>query len=158
MSDEPSTFRAKREHMLLRLLIRLTRQMSVETVVRMQKRGIHGMQPAYPRLLGNLDTEGTRIGGLARRMGTTRQAVAQLATEIEKAGFVERVPDPDDGRGVIVRFTKKGRTGLSCAIEVMTEIESEYAEILGGKGLDKLKTLMAEILDQTDTQGTFGMD
>ena len=158
MSEEPSTFRAKREHMLLRLLIRLTRQMSVETVIRMQKRGIHGMQPAYPRLLGNLDTEGTRIGGLARRMGTTRQAVAQLATEIEKAGFVERVPDPLDGRGVIVRFTKKGRAGLSCAIEVMTEIEAEYAGILGDDGLEQLKSLMAGILDQTDTQGTFGLD
>ena len=59
---------------------------------------------------------------------------------------------------MIVRFTKKGRAGLSCAIEVMTEIEAEYAGILGGKGLEKLKTLMADILDQTDAQGTFGLD
>ena len=100
MIDESSTFRTKRENLLLRLLVRLTRQMTVETVTRMQKRGVHGMQPGYVRLLGNLDTEGTRIGGLSRKMGTTRQAVTQLATEIEKAGFVERLPDPDDGRRV----------------------------------------------------------
>ena len=158
MTDEPSSFRAKRENMLLRLLVRLTRQMTIETVTRMQKRGVHGMQPGYVRLLGNLDTEGTRIGGLSRKMGTTRQAVTQLATEIEKAGFVERLPDPDDGRGVIVRFTKKGRAGLQCAVEVMTEIEAEYAGLLGAGGLAQLKSLMATILEQTDTQGTFGLD
>ncbi len=66
--------------------------------------------------------------------------------------------DPLHGRGVIVRFTKKGRAGLSCAIEVMTEIEVEYAGILGEDGLEQLKSLMAGILDQTDTQGTFGLD
>jgi DNA-binding MarR family transcriptional regulator len=158
MTDEPSVFRAKREQILLRLLIRLTRHMTVETVTRMQQRGIAGMQPAYPRLLGNLDTEGTRIGGLARRMGTTRQAVAQLAKEIETAGFVERVADPKDGRGVIVRFTRKGRAGLACAIEVMTEIESEYAGIIGADGLRQLKSLMAGVLEVTDRPGTFGLD
>ena len=47
---------------------------------------------------------------------------------------------------------------MSCAIEVMTEIEAEYAGILGTDGPEQLKPLMAGILDQTDTQGTFGLD
>jgi DNA-binding MarR family transcriptional regulator len=158
MTEDPNEFRAKREHMLLRLLVRLTRQMTVETVARMQKRGIAGMQPGYVRLLGNLDTEGTRVGGLARKMGTTRQAVAQLAAEIAKAGFVERIPDPQDGRGVIVRFTKKGRNALQTAIEVMVEIEAEYITLIGGAKLAELKRLLAGILDQTDRQGAFGPD
>ncbi|MBI2719702.1 MAG: MarR family transcriptional regulator [Rhizobiales bacterium] len=158
MTDETVAFRAKREQMLLRLLVRLFRRMSDETVLRMRKRGIAGMMPAYPRLLGNLDTGGTRIGALARKMGTTRQAVAQLAAEIERAGFVERVPDPEDGRGVIVRFTKKGRAGLACAIEVMIEIEAEYATIIDAKGLSELKRLMAAILDVTDQEGRFGLN
>jgi DNA-binding MarR family transcriptional regulator len=158
MTEETTAFRARREHMLLRLLVRLTRQMTVETVTRMQARGIAGMQPGYVRLLGNLDTEGTRIGGLARKMGTTRQAVAQLAAEIEKAGFVERKPDPDDGRGVIVRFTKKGRAALQTAVEVMTGIEAEYAGLIGVDGLAQLKSLMGGILDSTDKTGVFGID
>ncbi len=158
MSDQTTEFREKREHLLLRLLVRLTRQMSMDTVARMQKRGVQGMQPTYVRLLGNLDTEGTRVGGLARRMGTTRQAVTQLAKEIEKAGFVERLSDPLDGRGVIVCFTRKGRRTLGIAVEVMTEIDTQYAALLPAGGLETLKTLMASILDQTDVQGTFGLD
>jgi len=158
MTDDTSALRSKREHMLLRLLLRITQRMSVETVRRMNARGIADMQPAFPRLLGNLDSEGTRIGALSRKMGTTRQAVAQLAKEIEKAGFVERVPDPLDGRGVIVRFTPMGRAGLACAIEVMLEIEADYSGIIGKKGLGQVKSLLAAILDVTDRQGILGMD
>jgi len=79
-------FRARREQVLLRLLLRITRVMNGETVARMQAKGFAKMQPAFPYLLGNLDTGGTRIGALARRMGTSRQAVSQLSKEIEAAG------------------------------------------------------------------------
>ena len=158
MPSDAQTFRAHREQMLLRQLVRITRLMMDETVARMQKRGIKGMMAAYPRLLGNLDTEGTRIGALARKMGTTRQAVAQLATEIERAGFVERIADPDDGRGVIVRFTKKGRAGLATAIEVMTEIEGEYVQLIGAGGLTAIKSNLGAILDAYDSEGQFGLD
>ena len=158
MPSDAQTFRAHREQMLLRQLVRITRLMMDETVARMQKRGIKGMMAAYPRLLGNLDTEGTRIGALARKMGTTRQAVAQLATEIERAGFVERIADPDDGRGVIVRFTKKGRAGLATAIEVMTEIEGEYVQLIGAGGLTAIKSNLGAILDAYDAEGQFGLD
>ncbi|OHV89481.1 MarR family winged helix-turn-helix transcriptional regulator [Mesorhizobium sp. ORS 3428] len=158
MNEIESEFRARRERILLRQLVRLFRLMNDETVARMQARGFQGMQPSYPRLLGNLDTEGTRISGLARRMGITRQAVAQLVREIEAAGFVERRPDPEDGRGVIVAFTPKGREGLATAVEVMAEIEAEYAEAIGQSGLEELKGYLKTILDRFDRQGGFGMD
>lgn len=155
--SEPD-FRAKREQVLLRLLLRITRAMTVETVARMQARGVVGMQPGYPRLLGNLDTDGTRLSALARRMGVTRQAVAQLVAEIEKAGFVTRTPDPDDGRGVIVSFTPTGRATLAIAVEVMTAIEADYGKVISASGMTDLKGMLKAILDQTDPTTAFGMD
>jgi DNA-binding MarR family transcriptional regulator len=158
MNDHESEFRARREQILLRQVVRLFRLMNDETVARMQARGVAGMQPSYPRLLGNLDTNGTRLNALSRRMGVTRQAVAQLAKEIEAAGFVERRPDPDDGRGVIVAFTGKGRATLAIAVEVMGEIEQEYAGVIGVAGLDDVKSRLKAILDRFDRPGEFGMD
>jgi DNA-binding MarR family transcriptional regulator len=159
MSDsDASAFRARREQILLRQLLRLFRHMNDLTVERMRARGIGGMQPSYPRLLGNLDTEGTRIAALARKMGTTRQAVAQLTREIEAAGFVERVADPDDRRGIIVRFTGKGRAALNVAVAVMAEIEQDYARIIGADGLAELKRLLGQLLDEIDRRGAFGLD
>src|SRR5262245_48303138 len=117
--------------MYLRMLARMYRAMNEEVISRMNQRGHTAMNPAYTRLLGNLDTDGTRMSALTRRMGTSRQATSQLLQEIENAGYVERVPDPDDKRGVIVRFTARGRKGLATAIENMQAIESEYSAILG---------------------------
>jgi hypothetical protein len=74
-----ASFRARREQVLLRLFLRITRVMTLETVERVRALGITQMQPSFPWLLGNLDTEGTRIGALARRMGTSRQAASQLS-------------------------------------------------------------------------------
>ncbi|MCX7888121.1 MAG: MarR family transcriptional regulator [Rhodobacteraceae bacterium] len=132
--------------------------MTDETVARMQARGITGMMPAYPRLLGNLDTEGTRLGALARKMGVTRQAVAQLAQEVERAGFVTRKPDPEDGRGVIVAFTAEGRRALSVAIETIAAIEADFAAVIGDDALVRLKADMAAILAARDARGGFGLD
>lgn len=158
MNDREAAFRARREKILLRQLLRLTRLMSDETVARMRARGIEGMQLSYPRLLGNLDTEGTRLNALARRMGVTRQAVAQLAKEIEAAGFVERRPDPADGRGVIVAFTPRGRQTLALAVEVMAEIEGEYAGAAGVSGFEDMHRTLKAILDRFDRSGEFGLD
>lgn len=158
MVENSEEFRERRENILLRQLVRITRLMMDDTVARMQARGFDGMMPAYPRLLGNLDTDGTRIGALARKMGTTRQAAAQLAADIEKAGFVVRNPDPDDGRGVIVRFTPKGRAALANAVEVMDEIEADYAGIIGPDRLAATKASLREILARLDMAGKFGID
>jgi DNA-binding MarR family transcriptional regulator len=158
MTGDARSLRARREQILLRMLLRITRHMTVETVSRVQARGFAGMQPAYPRLLGNLDTEGTRIGALARRMGTTRQAAAQLAGEVERAGFVVRRADPHDGRGVVVRFTAKGHAALASAIAVMAEIEAEYAATIGKAALRRLKSELAALLAEIDDAGALGPD
>ena len=132
--------------------------MSGETVRRMQARGVSDMQPSFPRLLGNLDTDGTRLGALARRMGTSRQAASQLLQQIEAKGFVLRDADPDDKRGVIVRFTPRGRRALAMAIESMMEIEEEYEKILGNKGFENLKKLLGRLLAKVDVGGELGLD
>ncbi len=157
MAKNATDLREFREHLLLRMIFRLSRAMNDETIRRMQLRG-HDMQLTFARFLGNLDTEGTRIGALAQRMGTTRQAASQLLVEIERAGFVERRPDPEDKRGVIVCFTARGRKGLSDSIECMLEIEAEYAEAIGDAPFRKLKELMSALVPKIDPRGGFGLD
>ena len=158
MPESTEKFRAQREANLLRLLVRIFRHMNDETVARMRLRGVTEMQPAYPRLLGNLDTEGTRISALARKMGTTRQATGQLSKEIERAGFVTRREDPEDGRGVIIAFTPKGLAALRIAVEVIADVEKDYAELIGARKLRELKALIGQLLSKVDQQGVFGLD
>ena len=99
--------------------------------------------------------QGITITTLAERTGTSRQAVSQLAHAIERAGLVERVPNPDDGRSVVIRHTEAGRRILLDAIEVMEEIEAEYAGAIGPRRLAELKRLLTALLAKIDPRGNW---
>lgn len=50
-----------------------------------------------------------RLGVLARAIGTTDPTASRAIDVLERAGLVDRRPDPTDGRGVIVASTAQGR-------------------------------------------------
>ena len=158
MTFDAAAVRATREHLLLRLLFRATHAMNADMAERIRARGFPDFQPSFTALLAHVDTEGTRIGTIATRMGTSRQAASQLLMTIEARGYVERIPDPNDRRAVIARHTPAGRRILLAAIEVMLSIEDEYRAILGEDGLVRLKRLLKRLLAETDPRGGLGAE
>jgi DNA-binding MarR family transcriptional regulator len=156
MKFDVPTVRARREQMLLRLLFRATHQMNAEMTRGIRARGYDGFQPSFTALLAHIDTEGTTISDLARRTGTSRQAVSQLVQSIEDAGLVARHANPADGRSVVVRHTEAGRQILLDALDVMAAIEEDYAATLGDDDLAALKSLLARLLVQIDPGGGLG--
>lgn len=142
--------RSHRETVFLRLLIRVSQVETIELVERLHARG-HGLvQRAHIAVLGNIHTEGTRLTELARRLGVTRQAASQMVQQIEQKGFLERRPDPEDARAVLVRHTAAGRALLLDALTLMDEIETGYAELVGTKTMDQMKRALRKIADSVD--------
>lgn len=148
--------RAHRETVLLRILIRTAQIETNELVRRLHDLGHEAVQPSHIGLLGNIDTEGTRIARLADRLGVTRQAASQMVTELERRGWVERSPDPADGRAVLVRHTAKGRTMLLDALEQMDDIERGYAATIGSKKMRLVKESLIAIAEAADPDSALG--
>jgi DNA-binding MarR family transcriptional regulator len=146
----PDQLRAHREGVLLRLLIRTTQAETDEVVGTLRERGYADLTPTWVMLLANVDTEGTRLVTLSARTGTSRQAVSQLVNEIAARGYLERTPDPDDGRAVLVRHTAAGRRMLADALEVMADLERRYTEIIGESRMRQLKRTLAMLADAVD--------
>jgi DNA-binding MarR family transcriptional regulator len=142
-----------REQTLYRLLIRAARTETNEMAGRIRRRGYPDLMGSYPVLLANLDTEGTSITNLAAKAGVTRQAASQLIREIEARGYLERRPDPSDGRAVIVSRTPRGGQLLRDALEVVSELEAEYAEVLGRRRFDAMRKSLSILLDHIDPGG-----
>lgn len=157
-SDDVERLRTRREQLLLRKLLRVYKFLNEHTIRKLNERGHTDLRPAFTALLGQLDSEGTRLGALAARMGVSRQAVSQLLVPIEAAGFVTRVSDPKDQRGVIVRFTPKGRRTLADAVEVMADIDGELARALGEREVAKLKQLLDRLIAHGDPKGDFAFE
>ncbi|HEX2128139.1 MAG TPA: MarR family transcriptional regulator [Solirubrobacterales bacterium] len=108
-------------------------------------RGHPEVRPPHGDVFQFLDQEGTRVSTLAERAQITKQSMAELVAHLEKHGYVERVPDPDDGRAKLVRTTRRGEEIYAIAREVIAEIEMEWTEILGKKKLAELRRILERL-------------
>jgi DNA-binding MarR family transcriptional regulator len=145
-----------RDSKLYRPLARTLRVYNRRLIEELHARGFTDFSPAFPQMLSNLDTRGTRIGVLAARAGVTRQAAGQLLREIERAGYVQRRAAPDDARATIVQFTARGRELLSTVFELVSQIEADFSEILGAREFERMREGLSRLAEAIDPSGGFG--
>jgi DNA-binding MarR family transcriptional regulator len=93
--------------------------------------GYSEINPGHHIVLRNLGENGARPSELAAAAGVTRQAITKVVDDLERRGVVRREPDPDDGRGVIVRYTDRGLEGLAVARRTMEALEGDFADRIG---------------------------
>jgi len=153
---DPAALRAYRNSKLYRSLTRTLRVYNRRLVAGLQARGFEDFSPAFPALLSNLDTGGTRIGILARRAGVTRQAAGQLLREIERCGYVERRISPDDARATMICFTGRGKRLLATVLELVEQIEDDFATALKPGDFEGVRTGLLRIADRIDPGGRLG--
>jgi DNA-binding MarR family transcriptional regulator len=83
-------------------------------------------------VFGFIDLEhGSRLTDLALSAGLTKQAVGEAVSELERLGYVSRVPDPGDGRAKIIKLTDRGMDAVIKGRRIFSEIEREWAEQIG---------------------------
>ncbi|MTJ61214.1 MarR family transcriptional regulator [Nocardia seriolae] len=111
------------------------------------------------RLLTDAD-EPMRLGELATRLDVEAPHISRQIQRLEKAGYIERVPDPDDRRAQLARPTASGRRAVEAIREVM---RGWMAEALADWNTEDLKTLAVlnhrmvdDFLDHAEVIGDFG--
>jgi DNA-binding MarR family transcriptional regulator len=112
---------------------------------RIAERGHATIRAPHGNVFAFLDDDGTRVSELAARAQITKQSMAELVAHLERHGYVERVPDPADGRAKLVRATTRGRAVYAIAREVIAEIEREWTAELGAKKMRQLRRLLEEL-------------
>jgi DNA-binding MarR family transcriptional regulator len=138
-SDEFSAELERAKHASwAQLLMRCARLVNERGLGRVRDRFGVPVRPAHTTLLPHIDLEGTRLVELARRVGTSKQAVGQLVSELEAMEVLTREPDPDDGRAKRVCFTPRGRQSLLEGLAVLGEIEAELQARLGPRRMRAL--------------------
>ena len=100
---------------------------------------------AHGCVFGNIDPEGTRLTELAARARMTKQSVGEVTSDLEQRGYVERVPDPSDGRAKIIRLTERGRAAQALGVGLIDEIEQEWAERFGAERVTALREALEAI-------------
>ena len=121
-----------------------------EVTSRMLEAGFSDVRGAHGCVFGNIDPDGSRLTDLAERAHMTKQSVGEVATELERRGYLERVPDPEDGRAKIIRLTGRGREARALGFQIMDEMERDWGERFGVERVaalrDALEVITAERL------------
>jgi DNA-binding MarR family transcriptional regulator len=146
LDQDRERIEAMRERHVGRLLLQAQRAFNARAIDKLRTRGYAGLTVSHTALLPHIDLGGTRITTLAERTGMTKQGMGQLVSDLERQGFLERAPDPADGRATLIRFTEAGWRYLQDAYEVKVELESEYAEALGMERFAALCDALAALI------------
>lgn len=133
------------------LLMFISSRYASERIFRvLQDAGFHDMTIAQARLTMGLDPGGTRLSVLADRAQIAKQTATALVDKLERAGYVERVPDPSDGRARLVRMTAKAEAILPVARAEEARIEAEWSELLGARRMAQLRDALTALREVTD--------
>ena len=73
-----------------------------------------------------------------------------LVDQLESGGYVERVPDPTDGRARLVRATRRGEDVIALAGTVERAIEQEWRDHLGEPATAELERALVLLREITD--------
>ena len=111
---------------------------------RMRAAGFEPMNGTVARALA-AHPDGLRLTELATRAKITKQSMAEFVDAMERAGHVERVPDPADARARLVRFTRTGWRASKTATRIVGEIEDEWVAELGARRFEELKRALSQI-------------
>jgi DNA-binding MarR family transcriptional regulator len=110
----------------------------------------HDITLAQARVFQRLDPGGSRLTRLAQASQVTKQAAGFLVDELARGGYVERVPDPADGRARLVRITDRGREVVAVALVEQRRIEEEWRAHLGSRRFTELHRSLERLREITD--------
>lgn len=85
-------------------------------------------------------------GRLLRETLVTSGTMTNRVDRLASRGLVERLPDPDDRRGVLVRLTPEGRHTVDGAFEALVAAETELLADLPVRDRDRLADLLRPLL------------
>ena len=138
---------AKKRASFSQLLFKSARLLNERAIARLRETTGQPVRAAHTALLPHIDLEGTRLTELARRLGTTKQAAAELVSELTDMGLLERVADPVDGRAKLIRFSKKGRAGLLQGLALLGQLEAEISHAIGERRAKALHEALLRLVD-----------
>ncbi|MGE5597563.1 MAG: MarR family winged helix-turn-helix transcriptional regulator [Hyphomicrobiales bacterium] len=75
----------------------------------------------------------------------TKQSMGALIEYLEAGDYVERMPDPADGRARIVGLTDRGWKVVNSARVCLEQLEREWSALLGGRAYAAFRQSLATI-------------
>lgn len=92
-----------------------------------------------------------RMSELASVSDMTLSHLSRVVTRLEKQGWVQRIPDPDDGRSTLAELTDSGWELVQAAAPGhVAEVRSRIFDTLNAEEVAQLNNIAGKIVDALD--------
>ena len=112
---------------------------------RLHERGFDDFDAAYLTVFQYPGPQGTRPSELAAKLRMSKQALNYQLGELERLGYLERRPDPEDLRSKRIALTTRGTSAIGVIREAVGEMETMWAQELGPKRFAQLRKLLLDL-------------
>ena len=130
------------------LLVRLLAQFRQEMLAAAAGSGYGDIRPPHVHVLANMRMKGVRLTDLAARCQLSLAATSEFVSELESLGYLQRLPDPDDGRAKLIVFSERGRHLHIDAGKALAGIEADWGALVGERRYEAACQVLQEVLDQ----------
>lgn len=111
--------------------------------------GFDDLGGTYGFVFRALAREPILLTELAQRLGMTAQGASKLVSEMEAKKYVERRPDPEDGRAKRLRLGARGRAALAFARKFHAGYERRLCTELGVRNVATMRRVLAHMLERS---------
>lgn len=142
-----------REPHIAQLLGAVVAVMEADLHRRLADAGFADLRPSHFTVFRHLEPGGSRLTELAERARVTKQSLGELVDDLQRRGYLERQPDPSDGRVKVIRLTARGQRSRAAAAEAFRQIEEEWGRRVGERRVAALRVTLAGIAGTDPTAG-----
>jgi len=131
--------------LLLRLLHR-EYALGIETAL--AEAGFGEIRSGDAKVFPFVPPAGIQVRDLAIRAGVRKQTMAQTVDQLEEAGYLERRPNPRDGRSRLIMLTERGKAVQPVAAGAGDLIEQRWARLTSPEEFETLRALLHHLLNR----------
>jgi DNA-binding MarR family transcriptional regulator len=132
---------------LIGLLLRLLYQHYSEDIhASLRAAGFGDIRPTHANVFPFVGPDGITISELAELARVRKQTMAEAVEQLERMGYVERRPNPNDRRSRLVFLTDRGESVKPITHATAAAVEDRWAELTSPKELEALRTSLQHLL------------
>jgi DNA-binding MarR family transcriptional regulator len=123
------------QDLVMPALLRASREAYTNAVRReLTEGGYDDLPPNGAFVVGAVTNHGVPLAEAVRGLHVSKQAASQLVDALVTRGYVERTPDPEDRRRVVLRVTERGAGAAECVQAGVRSVDDRLAARLGADG------------------------
>jgi DNA-binding MarR family transcriptional regulator len=119
------------------------------------RRGFDDVRPAHGFAFVRISNGDATTAKVADHLGVTKQAGAQLVEYLVEHGYVDRLPDPLDGRARLLALTDRGRACTAAAEAAAVESVERWKGRLSESAFNQLEATLQVLAEPGQLRPTW---